>query len=452
MRSLFESLFRLQQGRALEALAGVPGPTPVFLVGNGLDLLGGDLHVKFEEWRARYGDLMRFFLFSQPSLLTAKPEHVVRILVDRPDEWIKNVPRGATAPTGGESVFRAPDRKEWAPKRAAHPFEQRWIAESYDALVPRIRELVRARLDARVGQSIDLYEEILRVTFDAFAVIVLGETLPPEAFDDHERMLKEVGNRGALPVPFSPSPFFWWRRWRWRKRIASRIARGSLGERATDLVSMMSRAGTDMTKRLVHDELGNVFLAGMKNAALAASSSTFLLTKHTLFGDRVRAELDAAGLDPDRTTLLALPHLDRSVKEAGRLYPSVAGFVREVKPGERIELDGAILPPRTQVFLVSWIVHRHPEIWADPTRFDPDRFLVEPKPGTYFPFGLGLRFCVGRDLTILVAKTITAEILSRFEVALDPAADYETKLVAVLTIPKRGVPCRLTRRATPRGT
>jgi len=79
-------------------------------------------------------------------------------------------------------------------------------------------------------------------------------------------------------------------------------------------------------------------------------------------------------------------------------------------------------------------------VWPDPLRFDPDRFLVEPRPGTYFPFGLGARFCVGRDWTILFTKTCVATLLARGRIELDPDATFETTLVAALTVPKNGLP------------
>jgi len=419
---------------------------PIALIGNGLDLLGGDLHTKLESWRARWGDLVAFWIFGKPSLMTAKPEHVVRILVERPEEWIKNVPRAATKPVGGESVFRSPGPPDWKPRRVAHPFEQSWVEDFFDGIWPSVRTITRDRFAALGKTHLELYDPILQCSWDAFALGALGEKLPPEAFVEHETLLREVGRRGAVPI--SIDPIFWWRRSKWFARLQRRLARGSIGE-GLDLISRLSKAGSDVSSRRARDEIGNIFAAGMKNAAVAASATTFLLAKHPAWRDRVLTEIAAAGgIDAiDRKTLVSLPVLDRVTKEALRLYPSVAGFVREVAPGKDVVLDGAHLPQGTQVFLLSWVVHRHPDVWSDPTRFDPDRFLTEPKPGTYFPFGLGERFCVGRDWTLLVAKGIVATLLAHHDVTLDPGTEYDTKLVAVLTIPKNGVPATLAPRS-----
>lgn len=436
--ALLASMFRATHGSERDLLDNVPGPTPIWLVGNGLDLAGGDLHVKFEAWRAKYGDLFRFWLFDKPSLVTAKPEHVVRILVGQPDEWIKNVPRAATKPVGGESVFRSPGPPDWKPRRVAHPFEQPWVGEFFEGIWPVVRAATRERFSPLRGE-VDLYQEILQCSWASFSLGALGEVLPHEAFVEHETLLKEVGRRGVVPI--SIDPVFWWRRSSWFARLEARLARGSIGD-GLDLISRMAKAGTDLKTHRVRDEIGNIFAAGMKNAAVAASAVTFLLGKHPEWRARVTKEIaDAGGIDAiDRNALVSLPVFDRVVKEALRLYPAVAGFVREVAPGRDVELDGHHLPQGTQVFLLSWVVHRHPDLWPDPTRFDPDRFLTEPRPGTYFPFGLGERYCVGRDWTLLVTKGIVATLLGYEDVTLDASADFETKLVAVLTIPKNGLP------------
>jgi cytochrome P450 family 9 len=44
-------------------------------------------------------------------------------------------------------------------------------------------------------------------------------------------------------------------------------------------------------------------------------------------------------------------------------------------------------------------LHRDPQYFSDPDRFDPERFNDENKgkilPGTYLPFGIGPRNCIG---------------------------------------------------------
>lgn len=448
MASLLETIFRLTHPRSTRMLASLPGPPPVPIFGNALQIAGHDLHTHLEGWRHRYGELVRFWVLGQPTLLTARPEHVAEVLVDRADDWIKGVPRLATKPVGGGSVFRSPGGADWGPRRAAHPFEARWIDAFYDAILDPIRRRTRERLAPLVaaaeGSHVDLYREILRASFDAFALGVFGELLPDEAFEEHETLLTEVGKRGAMgPFAISWSPTFWSRRGRWMGRLEARMARGSLSGDAHDLISTLARHGADLRTTRARDELSNVFAAGMKNVAIAAAATHYFLLRDDGVRARVEGELDALGEDCPRAALLAAPIFDRAVKESLRLIPPVAGFLREVAPDREVSLAGVVLPRRTQIFLVPWIVHRETTLWPDPLRFDPDRFLAEPARGAYFPFGLGDRYCVGRDWTILVTKAIVATLLARTTCALDPGASFETTLVAALTVPKNGLPATI---------
>lgn len=414
----------------------LPGPTPIPIFGNALQLAGRDLHTQLEAWRAEHGDLYRFYLFAQPSLVTAKPAQVREVLVDRAEEWIKGLPRAATAPVGRSSVFRSPGGEDWKQKRAAHPFEAPWIERWYDGIYPVLRARIEARLaEIAAGTRLDLYQEILRASFDCFSLGVFGELLGDDAFVEHETLLREVGRRGAVPISWDP--VFWIRRKRWFDRLEKRMARGDLG--GTDMVSALARHGGDVRSDHARDELSNVFAAGMKNAAIAASALFYFLGRAPDVRQRLAREIGELGTH-DRRSLLGLDLLDRATKEALRLIPPVAGFAREVAPGRAVALAGIPLPKKTQIFLVPWIVHRNADIWPDPLRFDPDRFLAEPEPGAYFPFGLGQRFCVGRDWTILFAKTCVATLLARSRIEIDPGATFETKLVAALTVPKDGLP------------
>lgn len=92
-----------------------------------------------------------------------------------------------------------------------------------------------------------------------------------------------------------------------------------------------------------------------------------------------------------------LEFLDRVVKEILRLYPSAPLIARELM--EELEINGVILPVGTSLSLLVYDLHRDPNHFPDPLRFDPDRFLpdlVEKRhPFAYLPFMAGPRNCIG---------------------------------------------------------
>ncbi len=462
-RRLLERLFALVFARKVRAFAGVPGPAPIFPFGNALELAKGDLHLLFERYRETYGDYVVFWVLGQPSLLVNEPELIAHVLVDGEGDYHKNVPRAATRPVMGSSVFRSEGGEDWAVKRADHPFEARGIDGWYDKVVPLVRGVVKdhlARLVPADGATdVDFFDELYRMSFQVFAAAVLGQPLSWDDFDDHAALLAEIGARGNMPIAFSWSPIFWYRRRRWMRMIEARLHQDApdAAAQAPSLVAYFREAhggqGSPLGEQHLRDEISNVFSAGMKNVAIAVASVLFLLSRHADARAKLLAEVDPAfppGGPPLGLAALsadAMPYLDRVVKEALRVYPTVPGFVREVKPGRKAVLGGRTLPDTTQIFVTSWTMHHHPALWEDPLRFDPDRFLTEPPPHRYLPFGMGARSCVGERFTLLCVKAILTEILRSYTVEVAASCTYDTTLMAGTIPPRDGMPAHVAERS-----
>ena len=459
-RRILERLFSLVFAARMRAFAGLPGPRPIFPFGNALELARGDLHKIFERYRAEHGNRVVFWVLGQPSLLLNEPALLAQVLLDPAGDYHKNVPRDATKPVMGDSVFRSPGGEDWRKKRANHPFEVRGIDAWYAQIVPAVRSVVRDHLahlvPANGAIDVDFFEELYRMSFQVFATAILGTPLSGDDFDDHASLLHEIAARGNMPLGISWSPGFWFRRWRWLRMITRR-----LHERAPDadaqapsLVAYFEQAhaGSSGGAAQIHlrDEVSNVFSAGMKNVAIAVAAVLFQLSRHPAEREKLLAEIDAAfaahrpelGLE----ALSAMAYLDRVVKEALRLHPVVPGFVREVKPGRSPELGGRALPETTQVFIVIWTMHHHPDLWSEPLRFDPDRFLTEPPPHQYFPFGMGPRSCVGERFTLLCIKAMVTQILRSHTVDVDPTCTFDSSLIAGTIAPREGMKAHISER------
>jgi cytochrome P450 len=70
------------------------------------------------------------------------------------------------------------------------------------------------------------------------------------------------------------------------------------------------------------------------------------------------------------------------------------------------------------------LTHRNPRVWPEPEKFRPERFL-ERRPGPYefFPFGGGIRRCIGMSFALFETKVVLARVLSRCDLRLVPGAD-----------------------------
>jgi cytochrome P450 len=100
-----------------------------------------------------------------------------------------------------------------------------------------------------------------------------------------------------------------------------------------------------------------------------------------------------------------------------------------------IEVDGYRLPAGTVAVVAIYAMHRDPALWADPLRFDPDRFSPECSKGRdrwqYLPFGGGPRACIGDHFAMLEATLALATILGRAEIH-STSSDFPT--VTPLTV------------------
>ena len=130
-----------------------------------------------------------------------------------------------------------------------------------------------------------------------------------------------------------------------------------------------------------------------------------------------------------------------------RIYPPVWGVVRRAE--EETEMGGYVLPARTWIGIVTWALHRHPEFWPDPERFDPDRFAPERAEGreffSYLPFAAGPRTCIGAGMAMLEIQLILAQLVPRFRMQVVPGHPIETEAVVTLK-PRHGIPVTLSRR------
>jgi cytochrome P450 len=204
-------------------------------------------------------------------------------------------------------------------------------------------------------------------------------------------------------------------------------------------------AGT-MTDKQVRDEAVTLFVAGHETTATSLAWAFYLLARNPDVLAKVVAEADAFGDAPpngklDRFDPDSLALTTRVFRETLRLYPPLMMFPRRTL--EEVEIAGTVLRPRTLVFVSAYAQHRRADVWPDPDRFDPDRFLPEheakrPK-GAYLPFSAGPRFCIGMHFAMMEGPIVLATLLRRFRFEIDRTREIVEDDFATLR-PRGGVP------------
>jgi cytochrome P450 len=291
------------------------------------------------------------------------------------------------------------------------------------------------------------------LTLDIASLVFMGH--PP----DSDRELVTKVNRafatttragGAIirvPVP----PFKWWRGLR---------ERTVLEDYFTERVKERRQArGTDMLTVLCHteDEDGNSFtdtdivnhmifvmMAAHDTSTSATTTMAYHLAAHPAWQERCRDESARLGDGPlDIESLEKLETLDLVMNESLRMVtPLPFNMRRTVRD---TDLLGYYLPAGTDVITWPGMNHRLPELWTEPGKFDPERF-VEPRAEhkrhryAFAPFGGGAHKCIGMVFAQLEVKTVVHRLLRRYRLELArpgylPGWDY-----AGMPIPMDGMP------------
>jgi cytochrome P450 len=181
--------------------------------------------------------------------------------------------------------------------------------------------------------------------------------------------------------------------------------------------------GRPMSEKQLRDETITMLLAGHETTALALTWTWYLLSQHPDVVARLEEEVDALGDRPPGVgDLSRLPYTESVVREALRIYPPAYSFGREALEDD--EILAWPVPAGTTLFVFPWVLHRHPRLYPDPLRFDPDRwtdtFRRELPRLAYLPFGSGPRMCIGREFARMELVLIVATIAQRFRLEWGP--------------------------------
>ncbi len=200
--------------------------------------------------------------------------------------------------------------------------------------------------------------------------------------------------------------------------------------------------GQRMSDKQVRDEVLTLFVAGHETTATALAWSIYLLGRNPHVLRDVQREVDALGHAPTAADLPRLQLTLRVFKEALRLYPPVYFDGRQADADT--SLAGVDLPEGTVVLFAPYALHRRPDLWPDPERFDPDRFLPAAEAArsryAWLPFGMGPRVCIGMGFALMEGQLVLARMLQRATFTLrgeeqpDPSATLR---------PAHGVPVKI---------
>ncbi|XP_044587730.1 cytochrome P450 4C1-like [Cotesia glomerata] len=187
-----------------------------------------------------------------------------------------------------------------------------------------------------------------------------------------------------------------------------------------DILLSAAERNEGVDDRGIQEEIDTFIFAGHDTTGIALLYIILLLAEHRDIQNRVRAEIEEVLADDNGevnfNNVKHLRYLECCIKEALRLYPSVAVISRKIQ--EDLVLKHCYVPRGTTVTLQIFDTHRDANFWPRPNVFDPDRFLPENSvnrhPFSFIPFSAGSRNCIGQKFAMLEMKTFMAGLLYNF--------------------------------------
>lgn len=436
---------------AHRTLADLPGPRPLPLFGNALQLDAHRVHRTFEGWAREHGSLYRVHLGRRPFVVVSDPTLIAEILRKRPETY-RRMSRMAEIfdEMGVDGVFSA-EGASWRPQRklAMGALDHRHLTAFFSTL-QEVAERLRRRWEAAADRAevLDVQEQMMRFTVDVTTRLAFSEPTDviggtgSQLLDDLDPLFPTIARRLNAVFPY----------WRYlqlprdrhftrslanvrawledvitktRERLAADPSRA---EHPRDFIEAMLVArdaeGRPFSDRLVFGNALTMLVAGEDTTAnTLAWAVHFLLDapdELDALRDRVDAVLGHDRVPADMDATRALDEVEAVANETMRLEPVAPMMFLETVPATI--LGELRLPAATPVLVLTRPPALDPARIEDPHAFRPSRWrdghtaAQLQRSGVFVPFGSGPRICPGRSLALLEIRMVLATLLRSFEI------------------------------------
>ena len=317
----------------------------------------------------------------------------------------------------------------------------------------------RATGSLRPGDRVGLHGLFQQITLDVILKTVLG-------LDDEGKELAQAHHQitHLLDRVQSPMGILWMipglRRevyglspWASLKReiedldrmlLAHIAARRALTVEKDDVLAMLLHAvdenGKGLDDRTLCCQLKTLLIAGHETSATAMSWAFEEILREPGEQERLMAEVAqvTGGAPLTAEHLPKLERLDSVVKETLRLHPVTGAVGRILKKPTTIA--GFDLPAGTFIVACAHMTHRRPDLYPEPYRFMPERFVgKKPDPYEWLPFGGGIRRCLGMAFSLHEMKVIMATMFAAgIKLRLAAKGPVKAVLRSLIYAPKGG--------------
>ncbi|KAM8707399.1 hypothetical protein ACLKA7_011479 [Drosophila subpalustris] len=195
------------------------------------------------------------------------------------------------------------------------------------------------------------------------------------------------------------------------------------------------------------------YIAGQETTGSTAAFTIYELAQHPEHLKRLQDEVDETLKQSNGQitydVLNKMEFLELCMQETLRKYPGLPLLNRECTQDFTIPDTDHVIKKGTPVVISLYGIHRDPEYFPEPDKYDPNRFTEESKnynPIAYMPFGEGPRICIAQRMGRINSKLAVVKILQNFNIEVMGKRELEFQADGIALMPKDGVKVRLSKR------
>lgn len=389
----------------------------------------------------RYGDV---FTVNVPIygrvVIVCGPQLAKQVFTTSPEE-LGNIQPNLSRLFGSGSVFALEGDDHRRRRRLlAPPFHGKSM-KNYEAIIEE--ETLRETVNWPEGRPVATLPSMMHITLNAILRAVFGAD--GAELDELRRLIPPwvtLGSRlAAVPKPertysrFSP----WGRLAEWRRQYDVVVDKLISAERAdphfadrTDVLALMLRStyedGSTMSRKDIGDELLTLLAAGHETTASTLAWAFERLTRHPDVLAALAEEADDGGNELRQATILEVQRARTVIDFAARhVYPPA------------FQLGEWVLSQGDSIIVSISQIHDNPDIYPDPERFDPQRYIgTKPSTFAWIPFGGGTRRCVGAAFANMEMDVVLRTVLHHFTIETTTAPGERWHCRGVAYTPKDG--------------
>lgn len=432
------------------SFASIPVPSALPLVGHTLPYFFNTIDF-VRRARDRYGDVVRFRVAGEDSVVFFGPDAVEFVLVDREDNFSAGGGWGFRLGRffRGGLLIRDGDDHRHSRRIMAGAFRPGPMKE-YLTILTRVMD---QELDGWQDQKdFRFYPAFKQLSLQVAASCFLGITSTRETARVNAAFMDTVAATMAL-IRY-PLPGTAWHRGVRGRRYLEEYLTAMLPEKrrqeSGDIFSRFCHAtdekGERFTDKEVVDHMIFLLMAAHDTITSSASSLAWLLAQHTEWQDRLYQELPEGELS--LAGLSRMKAHEWCFHEALRLYPPLHTVPR--RSLRDLEYAGYRIPAGTVVQTSIATTHRLDKFWQNPDAFEPERFAPpreenKQHPYLFTPFGAGPHICIGMGFAGMQIKAFLHSFLRRYRTSPRPGQQFRVNFIPIPK-PVDDLPLILTRR------